>query len=67
MKTKKKAIATRVDGDVYNVDYPNTSDYDRNVSGDYLIGLVRSGFEVTVQQRCYRGEGEPASYILRDE
>jgi hypothetical protein len=42
----KVAKARRTAGDVYDVAYPWTSAYDRGVSGKYLDGLVRGGYEV---------------------
>lgn len=63
MKTKA-ATAVRVDGNVYDVSYPGTADYDRRVSYRYLRLLAKRGYLVTVDQTVERGEGEPATYVV---
>lgn len=62
------AKATRISGNLYNVEYPGENSYDRGVRYSYLVGLARKGFRVEVDQKTCRGEGEPAQYtVVLDE
>lgn len=63
MTTKlKAAVATRINGNLYDVTYPETRGLDKAVGYDYLRRLARDGFAVKVEQRTHRGPGEPESY-----
>jgi hypothetical protein len=55
MTSKGKAYATRTSGNVYGVTYERSRADDRDVSGEYLNELVRSGYEVIVTQPGYGG------------
>jgi hypothetical protein len=49
MHKSKTAIATRIDGALYDVTYVGGADQDRCVPYSYLERLARNGYEVRIQ------------------
>ncbi len=56
---RKHLTAVRKSGNVYDVFYDDHNSFDPGVTFGYINGLRRQGYSVTVEQRSYRGEGEP--------
>jgi hypothetical protein len=65
--TRKIATAARLDGDVYDVHYPGRAGFDRAVGYRYLCGLVRGGYQVTIDQSRHCPAGEPKTRDLNAE
>lgn len=68
MKTRSKtAVATRIDGNVYDVRYPGRAGFDRAATYAYLRSLVKGGWQVTIDQTRHCPEGEPKFRDLNAE
>jgi hypothetical protein len=60
----KTATAIRTGGDNYDLYYHDTRTLDNNVPYAYLLGTVKAGYTIEVDQRNHRGEGEPPLYKM---
>jgi hypothetical protein len=55
----KHLTAVRKSGNVYDVFFSDHNGCDFDMPFEYINRLRRKGYSVTVEQRSYRGEGEP--------